>query len=254
VTLSSSLLAACSCPTGTVTVNYATANGTATDGADYTSTSGTLTFSATETSKTVTITVLADTLDEHDETVLLNLSSARHGTIGDGQGVGTVTDNDPPPTAQFSASSYTVAEDGVNATITVTLSAASGKTVTVYYATSNGTATAGTDYTTTTGSVVFDPGQTSKTFTVPILDDTTDEWDETVNLTLTGYTYATAGSPTAAVLRGRRQRLHVRQRHPHLRPRRHLALLRRPDHQRRCRRGRRDGAVEPEWADQRHPR
>src|SRR5262249_45982420 len=93
-----------------------------------------------------------------------------------------------PGTLHFSTTSYIVAENQGLATITVTRSGGSTGTVTVHYATSNGTATAGSDYTSASGTLTFADGQTSATFTVPIINDTTVEPDETVELTL--------GSPT----------------------------------------------------------
>jgi hypothetical protein len=85
----------------TVTVNYATANGTALAGADYLSTNGTLTFTAGQTSKSVTVQVIGDTVNEATETLLVNLAAAVNATIGDGQGVVTIFNDDTvniPPT------------------------------------------------------------------------------------------------------------------------------------------------------------
>src|SRR5207253_3217247 len=81
-----------------ITVDYTTADGTATAGSDYTTTSGTLTFAAGETSKTVTVPVNDDAVVENDETFFVNLSNARYDgasdstrvDITDGQGVGTI--------------------------------------------------------------------------------------------------------------------------------------------------------------------
>ncbi|MEA3397763.1 MAG: Calx-beta domain-containing protein [Chloroflexota bacterium] len=101
---------------------------------------------------------------------------------------------------QFSSATYSVNEDAGSATITVTLGAASSVTVTVDYATSDGTAVAGSDYTTATGTLTFSPGVTSQTFTVPITDDTEIEGDETVNLVLSNPANALLGSPSSAVL------------------------------------------------------
>ena len=82
--------------TQTVTVKYATANGTATAPADYTAIAlTTLTFSPGQTSKTVTVAVKGDALDEANETFAVNLSAAVNATIADGQGIGTITDDDP---------------------------------------------------------------------------------------------------------------------------------------------------------------
>jgi hypothetical protein len=169
----------------TVTVDYATADDTASAGSDYIFASGTLTFTPGITNQTVTVAVQGDALDEFDETYFVNLSHPTHATIADGQGLGTITDDDPTPTLGFSSGSYSVGEGAGGATITVTLSAASGRIVTVDYATtSGGTATADQDYKPLNDTLAFVPGETSQTFAVPIINDSTDEPDETVNLSL----------------------------------------------------------------------
>jgi CSLREA domain-containing protein len=85
--------------TQTVTVNFATANGTAVQPADYTATSGTLTFNPGETSKTVTVAITGDTNFENNETFTLVLSNATNATIADDQGIGTITNDDADTTA-----------------------------------------------------------------------------------------------------------------------------------------------------------
>ena len=83
-----------------VTVHYATADGTATAGSDYTAASDTLlTFNPGETSKTVTVQVNGDMTVEANETFFVNLTNASGGTIVDGQGQGTITDDDGAPPA-----------------------------------------------------------------------------------------------------------------------------------------------------------
>jgi hypothetical protein len=77
-----------------VTVNYATANGTATAGSDYNATSGTLTFAPGVTTQTITVQVRGDTTPEANETFAVNLSGASNATIADSQGVGTIINND----------------------------------------------------------------------------------------------------------------------------------------------------------------
>jgi hypothetical protein len=79
-----------------VTVNYATANGTATAGSDYTATTGTLIFNVNpgETSKQITVSILGDTLAESDETFFINLSNPINATIADNQGITTITNDD----------------------------------------------------------------------------------------------------------------------------------------------------------------
>jgi hypothetical protein len=85
-------------------------------------------------------------------------------------------------------------------TITVILSAAQGQAVTVNYATSDGSATAGSDYTTRSGTLTFIPGQTSRTFTVPIINDTNTELNETFTVTLSTPTNASLGTPNPATV------------------------------------------------------
>ena len=95
-------------PTGEVTVDYATADGTATAGDDYTAVSDTLTFAAGETSKTISVTVLDDSLDEGAETMTLTLSSPSGLTIADGEATGTITNSDPIPEAWLARFGRTV--------------------------------------------------------------------------------------------------------------------------------------------------
>lgn len=80
----------------TVSVDYATADGTATAGSDYTATSGTLTFAPGVTMRTIVVSVLGDTLDEADETFTLSLTNPSNASIAYGQGTGTIADDDAP--------------------------------------------------------------------------------------------------------------------------------------------------------------
>src|SRR5262249_2153979 len=148
--------------TSAVTVNYATANGTATAASDYLSRSGSLTFAAGETTKSVDVTLIGDTVDEQNETFYLNLSNAVGTTIADSQGVATILDDDATPTISM-ASSVSVAEGNTGTktvTFTFTLSQPSGQSVSFNYATADGTATAGSDYVGKTGTLTFNPGTT----------------------------------------------------------------------------------------------
>ncbi len=175
-----------------ITVTYATADGTATAGTDYVAASGTLTFAPGETTRTLTVTVNGDTLDEPDETFTVNLSNAVNATIADGQGVGTILDDDPEPTLSISDTSVTEGDGGTTtAVFTVTLSAASGRVVSVTYATADGTATAGADYVAASGTLTFAPGETTRTLTVTVIGDTLDEPDETFTVNLSNAVNAT---------------------------------------------------------------
>ena len=178
--------------TQTVTVDFATANGTATQPADYTQRTGTVTFTPGQTTQLITIPVVGDVLDEANETFFVNLTNPTNATVADAQGVGTITDNDPLPTMTVSDVSVTEGNTGTpNAVFTVTLSTVSGRSVTVNYATANGTATAPSDYTTATGTLTIPAGNSSGTITVLVQGDTLFEPNETFFLNLTGATNAT---------------------------------------------------------------
>ena len=160
-----------------ISVDWATADGTAVAGSDYVASSGTATFTlAGPTSQTITIPVIGDLLDEANETFTVNLTNAQPPAIADittATGTGTITDNDPLPSVVINDVSLTEGNSGTtNADFTVTLSAPSGRNVTVNYATANATATQPADYTTTSGTLTFTPGQVTKTVSVPVVGDT----------------------------------------------------------------------------------
>ncbi|MFA6131510.1 MAG: DUF2341 domain-containing protein [Patescibacteria group bacterium] len=179
-------------------VNYATSDGTALDGTDYTATSGTLTWAADATGdKTFTITLSDDTLDEDDETVTITLSVPVNATISDTTGALTITDNDDPPTITFDSNTASGSEATSPAAFNVSLSAASGRTITATCATHAITATAGTDYTAISSTLTFSPGDTSKTVNITISNDALDENNETFSLHLNDYSNVTAGTYTA---------------------------------------------------------
>jgi hypothetical protein len=171
-----------------ITVNYATSNGTAETPADYGGGSGSLSFAPGTTTVQVTVPVAGDVLDEVlNETFNVNLSAATNASIGDALGVGTITDDDATPTLVISNVSIAEPVSGTaTATFNVTLSAPSGRTVSVNFTTQNVTAAAGADYTATNGTLTLAPGLTSGQISVPVLTDTLDEVDETFNVNLSG--------------------------------------------------------------------
>ena len=169
----------------TVTVNYATADQTATAGSDYVAGSGTVTFSPGQTTKPVTVTINGDVTAEADETLLVNLNTPGNATILDGQGVGTIRNDDN--LSALSINDVTLSEGNSGTTsfnFTVTLAPAAAFPVTINYATADGTAIAGTDYQPASGSLTFTAGQTTKTVSVLVNGDVTTEPNETfvVNL------------------------------------------------------------------------
>jgi Pro-kumamolisin, activation domain/Calx-beta domain len=167
-------------------VAFTTADGTAAAGLDYTAVAGTLTIPAGHLTGTINIPVKGDGVIEDDETFFVNLSSPVGVTIADGQGQGTILNDDTPGDAQFSAAIYKVSEASSSATVTVRRVNGKAAGATVDYATADGTAVgAGNqDYTPTSGTLTFGTNKTSASFKIPITRDILDEGDETVLLRL----------------------------------------------------------------------
>lgn len=190
---------------GTLTVNYATSDETAVAGIDYTAKSGVLTFLSTDSSKTVSVTTADDLAIENDETLLLNLSNASPGSaIGDGQGIGTIDDNDTDCAGvTFTIASNGAVTEGANSVFTVTKSGTSSFSCSISYATSNGVAAAGTDYTAASGVLTFTSAQTSKTVSVATADDAAPEGSEDFSMGLSapdkGGTIGASGTATATI-------------------------------------------------------
>ena len=174
------------------TVSYATSDGTAVAVDDYEATSGMLTFAPGDSSKTVSVSLVDDGIDEADETFTMTLSSPANSTIATATADGTITDNDVAAIANASGVEDTVGK----LTFDVALNTASAQVITLNYATTDGTATAGSDYTGTRGTVTFAAGETTKTIDVPVLEDGTPEEDETFTVTLSDAVNATIGDGT----------------------------------------------------------
>lgn len=194
---------------GSATIEYSMGGGTATEGTDYMKSSGTLNFANNETSKTFDITIKDDEDNEGDETVIITLSNP-----GGGVSLGTpssatliITDNEGSgssgssssasassvssgPSIGFGAVQYSVNENAGSLTVTVVRSGSTSGTASVNYATSNGTAKSGTEYASTSGTLTFAGGESSKTFTVSITDDSSTDGAKTFNLSLTSPTNA----------------------------------------------------------------
>ncbi len=169
----------------TITFDWATAAGSATQGVDYAAAGTNGTITAGSTAVQMVVTVNGDLLDELDETFGVTLSNPSNATIADGSGLGTITDDDLAPTLSVNDASVTEGNAGTTtATFTVTLSAASGKTVTVGWTTADGDATQPSDYTAGSGTLTFVPGGTSESIPVSVLGDVTAELDETFDVIL----------------------------------------------------------------------
>jgi hypothetical protein len=178
----------------TVTVNYATNDGTATTAdSDYDAAASTVSFDPGQTAKTVDVTVNGDLTHESDESFTVDLSSPSNGNVLAGSGTGTILDDDASPTISVANASVTEGDVGdTTLSFDVTLSVASASTVTVDYTATDGSATvANGDYDATSDTLTFDPGQTTKTVDVTVHGDTTYETDEGLTLDLSNANGAT---------------------------------------------------------------
>lgn len=168
-----------------VSVDFSTANDSATAGADYIATNGTLVIPAGLTTGIIEVAIIGDNLFESNEAFVVTLQNAVNAAIADGSGEVTIQEDDPAPALSVSGSAAIEGDAGDAVfSFTVTLSAAAGIPVTVAYVTSNGTAQAGQDFLGATGSVLFLAGEVSASVDVPVHGDTLLESDETFSLRL----------------------------------------------------------------------
>lgn len=167
--------------TATHSVSYSTSLVTA-SGSDLTTVSGTLNFSNSAETQTILVPTTNDSTFEGDETFKITLSSPTGGaTITDNEGIGTISDESDAPT--FSVNDVSAVES-LDHQFQVSMSGATLFSHNVSYSTTNGTATAGSDYTSTSGSLTFSNGGAPQTVTVSITDDSVFETDETLVLNL----------------------------------------------------------------------
>ena len=187
-----------------VVIDAMSADGTAHEPGDYGVMTTRLTFAPGQSSKTIVVKVHGDTVDEPDENFFVNLTVVSGDVVlGDGQGEGTIVDDDPLVGLAVGDTNVTEGNSGTTAaTLAVTLSSASGQTVTVDFHTADGTAHAPSDYTGASGTLTFSPGQTTKNVAVSVNGDTEIEPNETFLVELTNPTNATIehGTGTGTIL------------------------------------------------------
>jgi hypothetical protein len=178
-------------------VAFATVDDNARAPADYAGTSGTASFPFTLLPDTqvqlVAVTIAGDRLDEPNETFRLAIAGSE---VADGEGVGTIVDDDAAPA--IAVADAAPATEGATATFAVGLSAPSGRDVTVAYATANGSAVAGQDYTARSGTLTIPAGATAGSVAVGLLDDAADEPAEGFELRLSAPGSATLGDASGA--------------------------------------------------------
>ena len=162
-------------PAGLVSVDFATQGLTATQGTDFSAASGSVSFAAGQTQKQVIVQVTGDTADEPNEAFRVALSNPQGGiTIADGQGDGTITDDDAPvvvpvrPTISVADGS---GREGGKIRFRVSLSRAATTPVVVSFATANGSAKARKDYVAKRGRLTIAPGSTSAVVAVRLVND-----------------------------------------------------------------------------------
>ena len=181
-----------------VTVSYKTKDGTAVAGSDYTAMAGTLRFEPGDTTKTIRVPTVDDDTPEETEAFTVELSAPSGATVADGTGTGTISDDDGGSRSlpTLSIGDAAPVPEGRTAKFRVTLRRESGEPVTVAYRTVDGTAVAGSDYTTTSGTLRFEPGDTTKTIRVPTVDDDTPEETEAFTVELSAPSGATVADGT----------------------------------------------------------
>lgn len=174
---------------GSLNVNYATSNGTATAGSDYQAAGGTLTFLSTDITRTISVVTIDDAASESAETVNLTLSSPTGGaTLIDAAGVGTINDND----ANCSGVSFRVNDvavvEGNPLLFAVTKTGSSSGICNVDYATANGTAVSPNDFMAVSGTLAFASNETTKTVSTTTSTAGPNESDEYMYLNLSSAT------------------------------------------------------------------
>ncbi|MCG8040241.1 MAG: Calx-beta domain-containing protein [Candidatus Thiodiazotropha taylori] len=190
---------------GSGSVDYAMSDATATAGSDYTAASGTLSFVDGQISSSITLAITDDATTEGTESLLITLSNPVSVALAarDVTEV-SITDNEPVSSSgslQFSGSSYTASEGDTSILVPVTRTNGSSGAVSISCSTSDLTATAGADYTATQATVSFADGELTSNCTIPILDDSSYEADETLMVTLATPTGgAVLGTPASAVV------------------------------------------------------
>ncbi|MCB1176837.1 MAG: hypothetical protein KDK36_04570, partial [Leptospiraceae bacterium] len=179
-----------------LSIDYAVTGGTATGGGnDYTLASGTLVFNEGVTSLNIPMVIKDDSITEENETIIISLANPTGGVVSGSNTTFTYTiiDNDPP-SIEFTNSNSNGSENISSVNIPVNINSSYGTEVKVDYSVTGGSATAGTDFTLSSGTLTFSPGTTTQNINLSVTDDSLDEPDETVIITLTNPSNGTIGT------------------------------------------------------------
>ena len=178
-----------------VSVDYAVTNGSATGGGvDYTLASGTLNYPAGTTSRNITITLVDDGLVEGAENVVITLSGPSNASLGTNPHTFTINDNDVASVVAFSTATSSGGEGTTPANLEVTISPASSSAINLSFSVAGSASGSGVDYSAPASPINIPAGNASWNIPLTVVDDTLDEANETVAVTLTGVTNATLGS------------------------------------------------------------
>lgn len=187
--------------TSPLSIAYVTEDNTARSGVDYQATAGGVTIPAGQDSATIAIPILDNGALTGDRYFTVRLQSQSPGVLGaPASALITIVDAQQPPNVQLAVPAFNVSRDVGTAAITATLSAPSDVPVTVMYATSDGTAQAGVDYTARAGTLTFAPGETTKVISVPVLNSGVYVGDRFFTLNLTNPTRAILGDEAEATI------------------------------------------------------
>ena len=188
-------------PDGALPISFTAttvADGTAVAGVDFTPTTQTITIPAGQSISTFSVPIFGNVIDQDDRTFSVVLSDPVGATVASGTATGTILDDDLPPT--LSVNDAILAEGSSGTTtmdFTVSLSAASAKTITVAYNTVDGTAVAGSDYEAASGTLTFAAGSTDpQHVSITLHGDSLIEPSKTFDLVLDGETNATLAKAT----------------------------------------------------------
>jgi hypothetical protein len=183
-----------------VSVPFTVGGSASGSGVDHNLAAGTIAIPAGAITGTLAFGLVDDALDESDETIVVTMGTPANAAQGAvvSQTI-TIQDDDLLPVVALAGSTASVGESAGAISLTVSLNAASGRSVAVQYATSSGSATAGSDYVGATGTLTFAAGTTTQTIVVPIGDDIAGEPNETFIVTLSNPSSASLGAASATV-------------------------------------------------------
>ena len=188
-----------------ITAYYTITGGTASNGVDYTLATGEVSFAVGQTSSAISINIINDNIDEFQETIEFQLTSATNAVLGTSTThTLTITDDDTPSRISIAGGPYSAPEDAGSQSVSLQLNKPSGKPISVDFNTLDLSATSPADFTAVSGTVSWAAGdQTTQTISIPVIDDPISEGTEAFNLNLfnnVNVNYAGSASTTVLII------------------------------------------------------